>query len=106
MVEEQLDHRGVGGVLKPHIDSLLSSREYPKTICPSEVPRALTAAELRACGTSDWRGLMPAVRELLWNMQEKGEVEILQKGSLVPQGIELGDVKGPIRARKVSSTQS
>ena len=93
-------------ILRPHIDHLLSSRDYPKTICPSEVPRALTAAELKACGTSDWRSLMPAVRDILWNMREKGEVEILQKGSVLPQSIESGDVKGPIRARKVSSEQS
>ena len=103
MVEPEFIRRDV---LKPHIDRLLSSREYPKTICPSEVPRALTVAELKACDVSDWRGLMPVVRDILWSMQEKGEVEILQKGSLVPQGIELGDVKGPIRARKVSSAQS
>ncbi len=93
-------------VLRPHIDRLLSSRDYPKTICPSEVPRALTAAEIKACGASDWRSLMPAIRDILWNMREKGEVEILQKGSLVPQGIELVDLKGPIRARKVTSAQA
>ena len=93
-------------VLKPHIDRLLSSRPYPKTICPSEVPRALTAAELKACGASDWRSLMPAVRGILWSLRENGEVVILQKGSLVPPGIDLGDIKGPIRARKVFSSQS
>ncbi len=93
-------------VLRPHIDRLLSSRDYPKTICPSEVPRALTAAEIKACGAADWRGLMPAVRDILWNMREKGDVEILQKGLLVPQGIELVDVKGPIRARKASLIQA
>ena len=87
-------------VLGPHLDRLLSSRDYPKTICPSEVPRALTAAELRACGTLDWRSLMPLVREILWDMRERGQVEILQKGSLVPQGIESANIKGPIRARK------
>ena len=94
------------GVLVPHIDRLLSSRGYPKTICPSEVARALTAAELKACDATDWRSLMPSVRDILWSMREKGEVEILQKGALLPQGIELGEVKGPIRARKVSSAQN
>ena len=93
------------GVLMPHIDRLLSARDYPKTICPSEVARALTAAELKACDATDWRNLMPSVRDILWSMREKGEVEILQKGSLLPQGIELGEVKGPIRARRVSSAQ-
>lgn len=93
---------GQRDILKAQIDRLLSSREYPKTICPSEVPRALTAAELRACGASHWRSLMPAVRDILWNMRENGEVEILQKGSVVPEGIVLADIKGPIRARRIS----
>ena len=94
------------GVLMPHIHRLLSSRDYPKTICPSEVARALTATELKACDTTDWRNLMPAVRDILWSMREKGEVEILQKGALLPRDTKLGEVKGPIRARKVSSAQS
>ena len=93
-------------VLIPHVHRLLSSRDYPKTICPSEVARTLTAAELRTCETTDWRNLMPAIRDILWNMRENGEVEILQKGSVVPQDIELAEVKGPIRARKISSAQS
>ena len=94
------------GVLMPHVDRLLSSRDYPKTICPSEVARALTAAELKACDATDWRSLMPVVRGILWSMREKGEVEILQKGALLPQGIELGEVKGPIRARKAPPAPS
>jgi len=43
---------------------------------------------------------MPEVREILWEMRRRGEVEILQKGALVPDGIELEDLKGPIRARR------
>lgn len=89
-------------VVLPHVNRLLSSREYPKTICPSEVPRALTATELEATGTRNWRDLMPEVREILWEMRQNGEVEILQKGTLVPDGIALENVKGPIRARKIT----
>lgn len=100
MAEAESHH---SDVLRPHVDRLLASRAYPKTICPSEVPRALTTTELRACSASGWRSLMPAVRHILWNMREDGEVEILQKGSLVPQGTELVNVKGPIRARKVKA---
>lgn len=102
MAEIGTNHRDI----LMHTDRLLSSRDYPKTICPSEVARALTVAELKACGASDWRDLMPTVRGILWDMREKRKVEILQKGSPVPQGIDLGDVKGPIRARKVPSVQS
>ncbi len=87
-------------VLLPHLERLLDSREYPKTICPSEVLRALSAAELETIGSSTWRDLMPEVRRMLWEMRHRGEVEILQKGSLVPEGIELEDLIGPIRARR------
>ncbi|MCJ1457030.1 hypothetical protein MMC28_007396 [Mycoblastus sanguinarius] len=98
MAQARVYHRDI---LMPHIDRLLSSREYPKTICPSEAPRALTASELRATGTSTWRDLMPEVRQLLWQMRQQGTVEILQKGLPVPDGIDLEDVKGPVRARKI-----
>lgn len=88
-------------ILLPHVERLLSSTDYPKTICPSEVPRALTAAELEATESSSWRDLMPLARRILWDMRLRGEVEILQKGSLVPEEIELEDLKGPLRARRV-----
>ena len=89
------------GILVSHLDRLLSSREYPKTICPSEVPRALSAAELRTIGVADWRDLMPEVREMLQDRRRRGQVEILQKGLLVPDDVNMCDLKGPIRARKV-----
>ena len=43
---------------------------------------------------------MPEVREMIWEMRRGGEVEILQKGSVIPDGITLEDLKGPIRARR------
>lgn len=90
-------------VLFFHLNRLLSSRHYPKTICPSEAPRALSSAELKELEVLNWRDLMPAVREILWDMRRRGEVEILQKGIPVPETTELQDIKGPIRARKASS---
>ena len=101
MTEERTSQREV--VLTPHIDRLLSSRQYPKTICPSEIPRALTQAELQATGVSEWRELMPDVRQILWDMCQEGKVEILQKGLPLADGIGLGDTKGPIRARRTQS---
>lgn len=91
----------VDEVLSLHLNRLLSSRESPKTICPSEVPRALTTFELDALGVSSWRDLMPNVRQILWDMRQKGEVEILQRGREVLDTVKLQDIKGPIRARKV-----
>lgn len=88
-------------ILLPHLNRLLSSRDYPKTICPSEVPRALTAAELEALSVRAWRDLMPTVRQILWEMRRRGEVQILQGGIPVSDAVELQDIKGPIRARKI-----
>ena len=81
------------------LESQLNSR-YPKTICPSEVARAFSASELKASGTTEWRDLMPHIREVLWEMRENGEAEILQKGEVIPDGVTLEDIKGPIRARR------
>lgn len=83
----------------PHLNRLLSSRDHPKTICPSEVARAISARELEALGLEDWRDLMPEIRELLWDMRQRGEIEILQKGIVLEDLEELQDIKGPIRAR-------
>ncbi len=88
-------------LLLPHLNRLLSSREYPKTICPSECARALNADELRASGTSNWRDLMPQIREILWDMRQREEVEILQRGVPIADEIGLEDIKGPIRARRL-----
>lgn len=90
-------------VLMPHLERLLSSREHPKTICPSEVARSLNSAELNRAGTSNWRSLMPEVRQVISEMRKRGEVEVLQKGEVVPNTIPVDDIKGPIRARKCVS---
>lgn len=87
-------------IIEHHLDRLLSTRQYPKTICPSEVARAFNTAELRDSGTSVWRDLMPDIRQKVWERRDRGEVEILQKGEVLPEDMALGDIKGPIRARK------
>lgn len=95
----QESRQPVQDIILPHLDRLLSSREYPKTICPSEVARATSSTELAAVGVEEWRDLMPVIREVLWGMRQRGEVEILQRGNVL-HDIELQDIKGPIRARK------
>ncbi|MFN3822464.1 MAG: DUF3253 domain-containing protein [Pseudorhodobacter sp.] len=59
-------------------------RRAPKTLCPSEVARALSP---------DWRPLMPHVRAVAAGM---AEVEILQKGAPVP---DPAACRGPVRLR-------
>ena len=86
-------------VIGMELEQLLNAR-YPKTICPSEVARKFNAATLQAYGASNWRDLMPKIREKFWEMRENGEVEILQRGEVVPDDVALEDIKGPIRARR------
>ena len=91
------------GILLKHANHLLSARNFPKTICPSEVARALSASELSTLNAPDWRATMDDVRSLVWEMREAGEVEVLQKGETVDVS-RLEDIKGPIRVRKVQAS--
>jgi len=62
-------------------------RGQGKTICPSEVARAL-------CGGEDeWRALMPRVREVAAELVSEGLIVVTQKSIAVdPQ-----KAKGPVR---------
>lgn len=94
------------GILEQRLIEVLHSREHPKTICPSEVPRTLSNADLGTIGVSDWKALMDPVRTLLFEMRTSGQVEILQKGEVVSPGTALGDIRGPIRARLARSNEA
>lgn len=86
--------------IQNHLERLLMHRDYPKTICPSEVARSLTTTELRQAGVSSWRDTMPLIRSLVWTMRDRGEVEVLQHGQPLVNDTALEDVRGPIRVRK------
>jgi len=62
-------------------------RGLTKTICPSEVARAL--------GGEEWRSLMDEVRSAGIELVQQGKIEITQKGNVIPSNF----VKGPIRFR-------
>lgn len=80
--------------------SFCTSRQPPKTFCPSEVARALSADELARLGCEDWRAAMPAIRELAWQERAAGRCEVLQKGMVLGADVRLEDVHGPIRVRR------
>lgn len=84
-----------------HLERLLSTRDYPKTICPSEVARSLSSQDLQDAGAQTWRDLMPAIRWLVWERRADGEVEVLQRGVPLSDDVQLQDIRGPIRVRKV-----
>ncbi len=89
-------------IMLAHLDRLLASREFPKTICPSEVARSLTPKELEETPFAHWRDMMPEIRAIVWAKRQQGQVEVLQRGEpLLAEGLALDDIKGPIRVRNV-----
>ncbi len=67
------------------------ARGPDKSLCPSEVARALAGA-----GDDDpWRPLMGSVREAALRLAAEGRIEILRKGKPVPPE----GVRGVIRLR-------
>ena len=70
---------------------MATERGPDKTICPSEVARALFPAQ--------WRKHMDEVRQAAINLQQQGKVSITQHG----EPIDITRIKGPIRIKIVSN---
>jgi hypothetical protein len=65
---------------------LLDARGPDKTICPSEVARALA-------GDADFHPYMEPVREAAAGLADAGRIEVTQKG----EPVRIGEARGPIR---------
>ncbi len=72
---------------KTILTEMLQNRGEGKTICPSEVARALASA--------DWRNNLPLVRQAAQILLSEGKLQIEQKG--VP--VDPTNVRGPVRYR-------
>ena len=66
----------------------LEERGAEKSVCPSEIARALWP--------EDWREHMDQVRAVAAQLAEQGRLQVTQKG----KPIDLATVKGPIRLRQ------
>lgn len=66
-----------------------------KSICPSEVARALAPPAATPEEEAPWRGLMNRVRKAALLLQAEGRIDILRKGKPVP----ADEVRGVIRLR-------
>ena len=86
-------------IIFTNTNRLVSMRDFPKTICPSEVARVFSPAELQTLNATSWRDTMDLIREVVWELRKGGQVEILQKGQVLSNEVELEDVRGPIRVR-------
>ncbi len=77
--------------LQQDILAMLQQRGEGKTICPSEVARAVAGSEARA----EWEPLMQPVRDAAQKLVDAEAVVITQRGRIV-DGL---TAKGPIRLR-------
>lgn len=68
---------------------LTHQRGPGKTLCPSEIARALAP--------TDWRPLMPHVRRVAEQLRQQGQLQILQRGHPVSLAADATPVRGPIR---------
>ena len=71
-------------LIKSTLLELLEQRGSDKSICPSEVARAIS--------DNDWRSLMPQVRRVGWELAAVDIVLVTQKGKAVSD-----QAKGPVR---------
>ena len=69
------------------IDALLSARRADRTICPSEVARALAGDD------GAWRALMPRIREVAAGLVAEGRLTVTRRG----QPVDATAPGGPIR---------
>jgi hypothetical protein len=77
------------GDIEAELRRQLEARGPEKTICPSEVARALGRSE------DEWRPLMQPVRDVAARLAEAGELEFTKAG----ERIEPRGHRGPIRMR-------
>ena len=68
--------------------TLVAKRGMQSSACPSEVARALSK--------SNWRALMPRVRDLAWQLMQLGQLDISQGGVSIAGNAR---VVGPLRIR-------
>ena len=73
--------------IRETILNMASKRGPDKTVCPSEIARALYPA--------NWRKHMQDIRDAAIELQKDGKVTITQKG----QPADVGHIKGPIRIK-------
>lgn len=79
------------------LDALLAERGLDKTICPSEIARAIAAADSH--DGSEWRAWMPSVRDVTAELAAAGVIEVTQRGSRV----DIHSVRGPVRIGRPGS---
>ncbi|TKA53918.1 hypothetical protein B0A55_11972 [Friedmanniomyces simplex] len=89
--------------LRAHFLSLLDNTEPPQVFKPSEVAQLLRPNELAKLGYDTWKEAIPAIRELAFELRAVGYCEVLQKGKVLGDDVDLIEVEGAIRIRRMDN---
>lgn len=77
--------------IRTHMLAKVHERGVNKSICPSEVAKAVDP--------ENWRGRMTAVRRVAHELIVEGKIQVTQKG--VP--VDMNTARGPIRIRLIKA---
>ncbi|KAK5703388.1 hypothetical protein LTR17_022165 [Elasticomyces elasticus] len=66
-----------------------------------EPPALIKQKELDNMGYKEWKEAIPAIRELAFELRALDYCEVLHRGVVLGDDIDLLDVEGPIRIRRV-----
>ena len=95
-MEPPTDSTSLGPALRARvettIEAMVRERGEGRTICPSEVARALM-------GDEGLRPLMPGVREVAAALADRGEIVVTRRG----RPVDARTARGPIRLGRPSS---
>jgi hypothetical protein len=78
----------------------VEQRGADKSICPSEVARALFGQTPPIADGAAWQSLLGSVRRAAIALAREGRIDILRKGQPVGPLTELAALKGVIRLRR------
>ncbi|KAK4963426.1 hypothetical protein LTR10_001055 [Elasticomyces elasticus] len=87
--------------LRAHFLALLDNVEPPAVFRPSDVAQLIKQKELDNMGYKEWKEAIPAIRELAFELRALDYCEVLHRGVVLGDDIDLLDVEGPIRIRRV-----
>lgn len=91
---------GTSEVMRNAFTQMLDQVEPPDVFKPSEVAQQLSKKELESLGYERWEEALPGVYELAWELREFGDLEILRKGKVLGDDVEIKDLDGPVRFRR------
>lgn len=83
----------------------LDTVEPPDSFKASEVAQSIPPVEIEALGYEKWEEVMPAIKELAFELRELGDCEIIKGGKVLPESVGQYDIEGGFRIRRTQDME-